>query len=201
MPEARLYYAAVGGILATIGMFIFAFTSYKHVPWIAPEIALVPLVMGIYQIFEAIQNYLADAYGSEYGASAISAQGFVRNALAASFPLFSTQMFHNLTVPYAGLLLACLLALAVPLPFVLIKYGAQIRSRSKYAASDDTEEGGPVIGARRGDVEKKGASATSTASINTTRVATPTRGLEEDSKSAEKSNSVATADGTVQDSA
>lgn len=201
VPEARLYYAAVGGILATIGMFIFAFTSYKHVPWIAPEIALVPLVMGIYQIFEAIQNYLADAYGSEYGASAISAQGFVRNALAASFPLFSTQMFHNLTVPYAGLLLACLLALAVPLPFVLIKYGAQIRSRSKYAASDDAEEGGPVIGARRGDVEKKGASATSTASINTTRVATPTRGLEEDSKSAEKSNSVATADGTVQDSA
>ncbi len=52
VPEARLYYAAVGGILATIGMFIFAFTSYEHVHWIGPEIALVPLVMGIYFIFE-----------------------------------------------------------------------------------------------------------------------------------------------------
>ncbi|PWY97670.1 MFS general substrate transporter [Testicularia cyperi] len=181
VPEARLYYAAVGGILATIGMFIFAFTSYKHVHWIAPEIALVPLVMGIYQIFEAIQNYLADAYGSEYGASAISAQGFVRNALAASFPLFSTQMFHNLTVPYAGLLLACLLALAVPLPFVLIKYGAKIRSRSKYAASDDS---GPVIGARRGDVESKVSSAPHSATA--TRVPSPTAGLEADEKKKEK---------------
>ncbi|CDR88715.1 related to TPO1-Vacuolar polyamine-H+ antiporter [Sporisorium scitamineum] len=194
VPEARLYYAAVGGILATIGMFIFAFTSYKHVHWIAPEIALVPLVMGIYQIFEAIQNYLADAYGSEYGASAISAQGFVRNALAASFPLFSTQMFHNLTVPYAGLLLACLLLLAVPLPFVLIKYGAQIRARSKYAASDDAEEGGPVIGARRGDVESKAASTESSNSINTIRVPTPTQSLEDGAKLNEKSEKVATAD-------
>ncbi|SJX64157.1 related to TPO1-Vacuolar polyamine-H+ antiporter [Sporisorium reilianum f. sp. reilianum] len=194
VPEARLYYAAVGGILATIGMFIFAFTSYKHVDWIAPEIALVPLVMGIYQIFEAIQNYLADAYGSEYGASAISAQGFVRNALAASFPLFSTQMFHNLTVPYAGLLLACLLLLAVPLPFVLIKYGAQIRARSKYAASDDAEEGGPVIGACRGDVESKVASTDSSNSINTTRVPTPTQGLEDGPKVSEKADKVATSD-------
>ncbi|KAJ1023114.1 hypothetical protein NDA16_003267 [Ustilago loliicola] len=184
VPEARLYYAAVGGILATIGMFIFAFTSYKHVHWIAPEIALVPLVMGIYQIFEAIQNYLADAYGSEYGASAISAQGFVRNALAASFPLFSTQMFHNLSVPYAGLLLACLLLLAVPLPFVLIKYGATIRARSKYAASDDTEDGGPVFGAKRGDVEKQGgvSGSTSSSSVDQTRVHTPTQGLEGASK-------------------
>ncbi len=149
--------------------------------------------MGIYQIFEAIQNYLADAYGSEYGASAISAQGFVRNALAASFPLFSTQMFHNLTVPYAGLLLACLLLLAVPLPFVLIKYGAQIRARSKYAV-DEAEEGGPVIGAKRGDVENKGAMTNSTASINTTRVPTPTQGLGDESKVNEKSTEMKTAD-------
>ncbi|EST04504.1 Major facilitator superfamily [Kalmanozyma brasiliensis GHG001] len=195
VPEARLYYAAVGGILATIGMFIFAFTSYQHVHWIAPEIALVPLVMGIYQIFEAIQNYLADAYGSEYGASAISAQGFVRNALAASFPLFSTQMFHNLTVPYAGLLLACLLALAVPLPFVLIKYGAQIRARSKYAASDDTEDGGPVIGARRGDVENKVGMSNSMSSVDTTRVHTPIKGMEDAEKAGAKGEKVETADG------
>lgn len=42
-------------------------------------------------VFDAVQNYLSDAYGAEYGSSAISAQGFVRNILAASFPLFMTQ--------------------------------------------------------------------------------------------------------------
>lgn len=63
VPEARLYYATVGGILSTIGMFIFAFTSYKHVHWMGPEIGLVLLIMGIYFVFDAVQNYLSDAYG------------------------------------------------------------------------------------------------------------------------------------------
>lgn len=116
--------------------------------------------MGIYFIFDAVQNYLSDSYG-EYASSAISAQGFVRNALAASFPLFSTQMFNNLTIPYAGLLLACLLAIAIPLPFILIKYGARIRAKSRYAAANTGAAGaggadeGPVMGARKsGDLEK-----------------------------------------------
>lgn len=95
--------------------------------------------------------------------------------LAASFPLFTTQMFNNLTIPYAGLLLGCLLILACPLPFILIRYGERIRASSKYAAattgltnggvengdgptlteekrkSNDVERGlqGPVLGARR----------------------------------------------------
>ncbi|EPQ31657.1 uncharacterized protein PFL1_00990 [Pseudozyma flocculosa PF-1] len=189
VPEARLYYACVGGILSTIGMFIFAFTSPtkngdRFVHWIAPEIALVPLVMGIYFIFEAIQQYLADAYGAEWGASAISAQGLIRNSMAASFPLFSTQMFRNLDVWGAGTLLGCLLALAVPLPFILIKFGARIRANSKYAAFEDEsgEQSGPVLGARR-DVEAKAAAAgfeSNPTSGTATRAPSPTAAAEEE---------------------
>jgi hypothetical protein len=69
-------------------------------------------------------------------------------------------MFNNLTIPYAGLLLACLLALACPLPFILIRYGEQIRAKSKYAAAttglkdlqekdEENAMSGPVLGARR----------------------------------------------------
>lgn len=67
-------------------------------------------------------------------------------------------MFNNLTIPYAGLLLACLLLMACPLPFILIRYGETIRAKSKYAAATtglegahDEENGisGPVLGARR----------------------------------------------------
>ena len=81
VPEARLYYAAVGGIMSTAGMFIFAFTSYRHVHWIGPEIGLFFLIAGIFFVFDSVQNYLSDSYG-EYASSAISAQGFVRNLLA-----------------------------------------------------------------------------------------------------------------------
>ena len=64
-------------------------------------------------------------------------------------------MFNNLTIPYAGLLLACLLLMACPLPFILIRYGETIRAKSKYAAATTglegahDEESGPVLGARR----------------------------------------------------
>ncbi|KAN0061379.1 hypothetical protein ACQY0O_006226 [Thecaphora frezii] len=179
VPEARLYYACVGGILAFVGMMWYAWTSFSYVHWIAPELALVPLVMGIYFIFEAIQQYLADAYGAEYGASAISAQGFIRNAMAASFPLFSAQMFHNMGVQWAGFMLACLLGLAIPLPFILIKYGQRIRSKSKYAAFEgaDGEQDGPVIGAAR-DLEAKGGEATpSMSGGSATRAPSPTPGV------------------------
>lgn len=154
VPEARLYYATVGGIASTIGMFIFAFTSYSHVHWIGPEIGLFFLIGGVFFVFDAVQNYLSDAYG-EYASSAISAQGFVRNLLAASFPLYTTQMFNNLTIPYAGLLLALLLTLACPLPFILIRYGERIRARSRYAAATTGLQAAGA-GSSASDVEEAG---------------------------------------------
>ncbi|MCO5585480.1 hypothetical protein L7F22_039413 [Adiantum nelumboides] len=202
VPEARLYYATVGALMSTAGMFIFAFTSYRHVHWIGPEIGLFFLIAGVFFVFDAVQNYLSDFYGSEYASSAISAQGFVRNMMAASFPLFTTQMFNNLTIPYAGLLLACLLALACPLPFIFIRYGERIRASSRYAVSDeaamkateekieagqskdlankqsqksDIERGmqGPVMGARR---SRKAASRSN--SVNAVPSAQPAQEVE-----------------------
>ncbi|CAO1627991.1 unnamed protein product [Parajaminaea phylloscopi] len=161
VPEARLYGGACGGILCTLGLFITSFTSYNYLFWFGPQVGLCLMLIGIYQVFESVQAYLSDAY-QENAASAIGAQGFVRNALAASFPLFSAQLFHNLHVWGGGLLLSCLLLIATPLPFILIKYGERIRERSPYAASqtglttkgngdDEASIGGNglVAGARR----------------------------------------------------
>lgn len=64
IPEVRLYYGAAGGIVCTVGMFIFSFTApYTWVHWIAPEIGLVLVLAGIVWIFQAVQSYLTDAYG------------------------------------------------------------------------------------------------------------------------------------------
>ena len=35
--------------------------------------------------------YLIDAYGPQYGASAVSANGFARYIFSAAFPLFAVQ--------------------------------------------------------------------------------------------------------------
>ena len=37
---------------------------------------------------------------------------------------------------YAGLLLSLVASLAIPLPYILFKYGEKIRAKSKYAAND-----------------------------------------------------------------
>lgn len=42
-PEARLYTAFVGGVCVPVGAFIFCFTAYPHVHWMAPTIGIVIL--------------------------------------------------------------------------------------------------------------------------------------------------------------
>jgi hypothetical protein len=66
-------------------------------------------------------------------ASAMASNSFVRSAFAAGFPLFGTQMYDRLGVVGASALLAGLLALAAPFPFLFYRYGATIRARSKMA--------------------------------------------------------------------
>ncbi|KAL7416407.1 MFS general substrate transporter [Mrakia frigida] len=139
VPEYRLYGAMFFSPLLPIGLFIFSFTQYAHVHWIAPIIALVPIIVGIYHIFLATYNYTTDAYG-DMSSSAIAGQGFMRNMFAASFPLFATQMFKGMGYQFAGLLLALITLALAPIPFVLFKYGTRIRASSTYAISDDEKE-------------------------------------------------------------
>lgn len=61
-PEARLLVGELGGVLAPIGLFVIAFTTYPTVHWIAPIIGSVPLGMGVYYIFTSVFTYLVVAY-------------------------------------------------------------------------------------------------------------------------------------------
>ena len=103
-PEGRLYFTCVESILMPIGLFWFGWTSYSSVPWIVPTLALGCATMGIFSIYLATFNYLADTY-HRYASSAIAAQSFCRNILAGIFPLVANFMFTNLTYPGASSLL------------------------------------------------------------------------------------------------
>lgn len=82
--------------------------------------------------------------------------------MAASFPLYTTQMFNNMGFQYAGLLMSLLIAIAIPLPFILIMKGETIRRRSPYASAQTGAGGemsGPVMGARRAKIDRKNDTA------------------------------------------
>lgn len=83
-------------------------------------------------IFQQCINYLIDTYGP-YAASAISANTILRSLLAAGLPLAAKPMFHNLGVGPAASLMGGIACLALPIPFVFMKYGRTLREKSKIA--------------------------------------------------------------------
>ncbi|KAK0915359.1 hypothetical protein LTR91_007720 [Friedmanniomyces endolithicus] len=132
-PEGRLYFACVQSSLLPIGCFWFAWTSFPSNHWIVPALAVGCATMGIFSIYLAVFNYLADTYG-KYASSALAAQSFCRNMFGGAFPLFTKQMFTKMTYQGAGSFLGAFSALLTIVPWVLIFYGPRIRARSKIAS-------------------------------------------------------------------
>ncbi|KAI9001160.1 MFS general substrate transporter [Trametes punicea] len=132
-PEVRLIIGQFGGVLAPIGLFIMAFTTYKHVHWIGPIIGSIPFGAGVYYIYTAVFTYLVTAY-RPIAASAMASNSAMRSTFAAVFPLFAGAMYHRLGTVGATALLAGLTTLMAPLPFIFYRIGAKLRAKSRFAA-------------------------------------------------------------------
>lgn len=53
--------------------------------------------------------------------------------VAASFPLFSRQMYENMGIQWASTLLGCVAACLVPIPVAFWFFGKRLRKKSKFA--------------------------------------------------------------------
>ncbi|KAL1989214.1 hypothetical protein VTN96DRAFT_3761 [Rasamsonia emersonii] len=132
-PEGRLYFACIESILMPAGLFWFGWTSFTSIPWIVPALAVGCATMGIFSIYLAVFNYLADTY-HRYASSALAAQSCCRNLLGGVFPLVTNALFNNLGYPAASSLLGAIGALLTIVPWVLVFYGPKIRAKSKFAS-------------------------------------------------------------------
>ena len=132
-PEGRLYFSCIESALLPIGLFWFGWTSVSSVHWIVPTLAIGCATMGIFSIYLAVFNYLADTY-HRYASSALAAQSFCRNMLGGVFPLISTAMFTRMTFAGAASFLGGVGAILTVVPWVLVFCGAKIRARSKFAS-------------------------------------------------------------------
>ncbi|OCK76828.1 MFS general substrate transporter [Lepidopterella palustris CBS 459.81] len=134
VPEARLPSMIIGGFLFAIGLFWFGWTANPKIFWVAPVLAAVFIGAGFYIIFQQCVNFLIDTYGL-YAASAVAANTVLRSILAASFPLVAKPMFHNLGVGLAMSILGAVACIAIPVPFLFMKYGVKLRRVSKFAVA------------------------------------------------------------------
>ena len=88
--------------------------------------------IGIDLSFLALNNYITDAYGI-YSASALASSVFSRNiATALLLPLATYPMYEHLGTDWACSLLGFLCVILLPIPFIFIKYGPQLRAKSPF---------------------------------------------------------------------
>lgn len=132
VPEARLPPMVLGAVIFSAGLFLFGWTSDPSVTWVPSVIAAGLIGGGFNIIFQSAINFLIDTY-TLYAASAVSANTFLRSLMAAGLPMAVRPMFDTLGVGPACSLLGAVAAIAIPIPFVFMKYGARLRAKSNFA--------------------------------------------------------------------
>jgi multidrug resistance protein len=132
-PEGRLYFCCFQSVLLPIGCVWFSVSgAYPGVPWIVPALGVGCATIGIFSVYLAVFNYLADSY-HRYASSALAVQGCCRNLLGGAFPIFTRQLYTTLTFQGAGGFLGGVGLLLTIVPWVLLIWGPSIRARSKLA--------------------------------------------------------------------
>ncbi|KAK6607733.1 MFS multidrug transporter [Botrytis cinerea] len=112
-------------------------------PWHSEELysqsdffASVFIGAGFNIIFQQCINFLVDTYAL-YAASAVSANTFLRSIFATGFPLAAGPMFRAMGVGPAMSVLGGVATVAIPVPFLFMKYGVTLRKKSKFAPYKD----------------------------------------------------------------
>ncbi|OKP08351.1 hypothetical protein PENSUB_5718 [Penicillium subrubescens] len=133
-PEFRVPLLGVAAILVPTGLFIYGWTAQTHCHWIAPNIGAVLFGAGTIISFQCMQTYMVDAY-TRFAASALAAAAFLRSLAGFGFPLFAPYMYDKLHYGWGNSVLAFVsIAIGIPAPIFLWKFGEVLRKKSTYAA-------------------------------------------------------------------
>ncbi|MCJ1404435.1 hypothetical protein MMC11_007660 [Xylographa trunciseda] len=133
-PEFRIPLMLPGSIFVPAGLFIYGWTANYHTHWIFPNIGTAIFAAGNIVCFQCIQTYLVDSY-TRYAASAIGAATVLRSLAGFGFPLFAPYMYAALDYGWGNSILGFIaVALGIPAPILLWKFGQGLRERSPFAA-------------------------------------------------------------------
>lgn len=132
-PEARLLMGMYGAVICPIGLLLLGLTAFQSVHWIVPIILSAFFGWGLVYAYTSTFTYLVDAY-RPVAASALASNSFLRSTFAAGFPLFGPPLYERLGAVGGTCMLAGLLFLFTPCPFIFYHIGGRVRARSNFAA-------------------------------------------------------------------
>lgn len=130
-PEVRLEGMLVASICIPIGLFWYGWSAEKHVFWIMPIIGTGIFGMGLIGIFMSVQTYLIDVF-TVYAASVTSTHTVVRSLMGAFLPLAGIPLYKHLGLGWGNSVLGFIAVGMIPLPLLLLKYGAKVRTYPRF---------------------------------------------------------------------
>ncbi|KAM7204780.1 Major facilitator superfamily domain containing protein [Rhypophila sp. PSN 637] len=127
----RLPLACIGGPMFVISLFWLGWTSREDVHMFIPLLAGIPFGLGFMCVFQALLNYLTDAY-EIFAASAHAASSTTRSLLATVLPLAAGPMFGRLGISGACSVLGGASLIMCVVPFFFLWQGDRIRANSGF---------------------------------------------------------------------
>jgi multidrug resistance protein len=133
IPEHRLTVLLTlpGSIALPIGLFLYGWTAYYKVHWIAPIIGTAFVGLGNLTSMMTIQTYMVDAF-TLHAASAIAANTVLRSLFGALLPLAGLSMYDALGLGWGNSLLGFIALALVPVLVFFRYYGERIRTNPKF---------------------------------------------------------------------
>lgn len=128
-PEHRLYTMCVGGFFLPIGLLVYGWSADYQTHYMVPLVGTGVIGFGLLMTFMPASTYLVDVF-TIHAASAMAASTVLRSLMAALVPLSSQKMYAVMGLGWGNTFLAFISLALVPIPFLFIRYGEKIRSRS-----------------------------------------------------------------------
>lgn len=129
----RLPLACLGGPLFSLSLFWLGWSSDSHrTPWIVPTLSSFWFGAAIELVFIAMTNYITDAYGEKYSASAAGASCTTRYLVAAVLPIAAKPMYKKMGIGWGASTLGFASAVTAVVPIVFMRYDVEIKRRSHY---------------------------------------------------------------------
>lgn len=126
-PEFRNRWVPLGAVSIPCGFFLYGWTAQYKVHWIVPIIGTYFIGLGFNTIFNSLLLYLVESF-TIFAASALAANGVIRNLGGGLLPLAGLTLYGNLGVGWGNSVLGFIhIGVALPMTFVLMRYGESIR--------------------------------------------------------------------------
>ncbi|KAK1511439.1 major facilitator superfamily transporter [Colletotrichum abscissum] len=136
VPEFRIPLMVPASLLTPCGIMLFAWTAQNKMHFMLPNVGIAITIGSSMVSYQCISAYIADCYAL-HTASASAACCFMRSMFAFAFPLFVPALFRNLGYGLGGSLLAIIaVVIGVPAPLLLWRYGAKLRTLSKFGVAE-----------------------------------------------------------------